>query len=288
MLTMTPRRRAIMWARTARVTRKAPVRQTPSTRSHVSSDISQTGSSLLMPALLKRMSTRPKRSRVARTIASTWSFCVTSTPKAGIGRPYSALILAATSLARRAWASETTTWAPSSAKRRATACPIPAPAAAVTIATRSSSFMGLSSLSTLRREDSSGRREDAFRALSGCGGRPGRGPRYGTAEGGLALEGRHDAIVLLRPAHADPLLVRELPEELPRQRAGALAARPPEPVPLSPSAGRHRNRETSRPHCGACRHLVRVGRAGGVAPRGARPAEAGALPEARGQTVDRH
>src|SRR5712691_3280279 len=194
MLTMTPRRRAIMWARTARVTRKAPVRQTPSTRSHVSSDISQTGSSLLMPALLKRMSTRPKRSRVARTIASTWSFCVTSTPKAGIGRPYSALILAATSWARRAWASETTTWAPSSAKRRATACPIPAPAAAVTIATRSLSFMGLSSLSTLRREDPSGRRKDAFRALSGCGGPPGRGTRDGAAEGRIALEGRHDAL----------------------------------------------------------------------------------------------
>src|SRR5712691_9552034 len=169
-------------------------------------------------------------------------------PEGRVGRPYSALILAATSWARRAWASETTTWAPSSAKRRATACPIPAPAAAVTIATRSWSFMGFTSLSTLRREDSSGRREDAFRALSGCGGRPGRGPRYGTAEGGIALEGRHDAIVLLRPAHADPLLVRELPEELPRQRAGALAARPPEPVPLSPSAGRHRNGVVTFPY----------------------------------------
>lgn len=68
MFTMRPHPRSIMCGRAAWDMKKAPERFTASTRYQCSSAILSTGLSMVMPALLTRMSSRPWRSRTSSTV----------------------------------------------------------------------------------------------------------------------------------------------------------------------------------------------------------------------------
>src|SRR5271166_2982447 len=80
--------------------------------------------------------------------------------------------------------SVTTTCAPSAASRRATACPMPLPAAAVTSATRPANSPGSVVLTALLRQAEYGLGEDVALHLGGAGvDRPGPGVEEGTQPG---------------------------------------------------------------------------------------------------------
>ena len=81
----------------------------------------------LVPALLWAQSRRPQRSTASATAASTWPSSVTSAAKPTASPP-SATMAAATASAPPRSMSTTTTRAPSVAKRRAVAAPMPPPA----------------------------------------------------------------------------------------------------------------------------------------------------------------
>src|SRR5438552_299230 len=113
--------------------RKTLVRVTAITRFQLSSEISWSGAGSARPALLIMTSSRPNVSRARRSVR-----CMASSLAASIlmaaARPPPVLISEATASARVPLRSATTTAAPSPAKRRAVAAPIPEPPA-VTIAT---------------------------------------------------------------------------------------------------------------------------------------------------------
>src|ERR1700730_15153890 len=132
---MRPYRASTIWRCTARVNRKTLFRFTSRTASHSSSLILNTRLSRVIPALLTRMSVRPKRDVPASTVAPTCSRPETSHPNAAAWPP-AASIRWTTGEARSASTSTTATRAPSDASRSAVAWPIPC-AAPVTTATRS-------------------------------------------------------------------------------------------------------------------------------------------------------
>ena len=108
-------------------------------RSHVCSSIFRMSLPRDRPALLTRMSTRPKASIAPSTIIATWADWDTSTVLAIDCAPDSTSNLEV-AIARSASTSATTTSAPSAAKRTAMAQPIPDPAP-VTIATALFNFI---------------------------------------------------------------------------------------------------------------------------------------------------
>src|SRR5262245_33495171 len=113
--------------------RNTLVSVTAITRFQLSSVISSSGAGSARPALFIMTSSRPKRSRARRTVRSTASGSDASI-FSETARPPSCAMLEATASARVPLRSATTTAAPSSAKRRALAAPMPEPPA-VTIAT---------------------------------------------------------------------------------------------------------------------------------------------------------
>src|SRR5438445_1781551 len=118
-------------------------------RSQSSSVVSSTGFVNITPALLTRMSTRPKRSSVARTSPLTSALEETSA-RTERASPPSCLIESTTACASRSLPTQlTVTFAPSEAKRSAIAFPIPRDAP-VTIATLPSSLFSLTSAPSLR------------------------------------------------------------------------------------------------------------------------------------------
>ena len=131
--TMTPWPWARMIGRQCFMPRKALVRVTAITRFQLSSEISSSGAGSARPALFIMMSSRPNVSRARRIVRSTASDSAASILMAA-ARPPLAVMPDATASARVPLRSATTTAAPSPAKRRAVAAPIPEPPA-VTIAT---------------------------------------------------------------------------------------------------------------------------------------------------------
>ena len=113
--------------------RNTLVSVTAITRFQLSSVISWSGAGSARPALFIMTSSRPKVSRARRTVR-----CIASGSDASIlmaaARAPLVVMLDATASARVPLRSATTTAAPSAAKRRAVAAPMPAPPA-VTIAT---------------------------------------------------------------------------------------------------------------------------------------------------------
>ena len=134
-----------------RVTMNGPVRLTSSTWRQVSVGISCSGASMLIPLLLTTMSIRPYFSATPFITSSIRASSRTSSGTPVTSRPVSAAISAATFAVRSGCWSLSTTVAPSRAKVLATACPIPAPAAAVTKTTLSENS---TSLRRFRRLDS--------------------------------------------------------------------------------------------------------------------------------------
>src|SRR5215469_18321448 len=122
----------------ARLHRNAPLRWTFITVSQSSSLILKSRLSRSTPALFTRMSSRPNRSTPCATAASTASWLDTSQETASACEP-ACSIWAATCLQFSRSTSARITCAPSSAKRRAVAAPIPLPAPVIK-ATRPSSF----------------------------------------------------------------------------------------------------------------------------------------------------
>ena len=114
---------------------KVPFRSTSKQRDQVSGDISATGSSLFQPALLIKTSIRPYCLITSSTTIPTASKSVTSSGFDENLRPCFSVSSAASSAQRRTCASVITTSNPSSANCLEIAAPIPAPAAAVIIAT---------------------------------------------------------------------------------------------------------------------------------------------------------
>src|SRR6266571_4399831 len=174
MLTIAPRPRSSMMRSAARVHAKVPKRWTSSMRRHSASSMRlvtpserrappmiawkacsvcarSRGESSPMPALLARMSTVPHSRTTRAKSASTCALSATSvgTPMAV---PPSARISAATRSALSRFRSATATCAPSAAKRRAIARPIPDPPP-VTTATRLVS-RAMRRLSTIHRRES--------------------------------------------------------------------------------------------------------------------------------------
>src|SRR5688572_25529488 len=143
-LTTRPQARSRMPGSAACAQRKVPFRLTSSTASHCSSVIFAAIASRLIPALLMRMSRRPKASTACSTMRSHSLFRVTSPATTSALAP--ALRISPATVSRpAAFASLIATSAPSRAKRRAVAAPIP-PAAPVTRATFPDSLMRSPSL----------------------------------------------------------------------------------------------------------------------------------------------
>src|ERR1700733_3875911 len=138
MLTMAPPApRSRMTFRARRVTMNGPVRLTSRTWRQVSVGISYSEASMLMPLLLTTISSRPYLSATPLMTSSMRASSRTSSGTPVTSWPVSSAISAATLAVRSGCWSLRTTVAPSRAKVLATACPIPAPAAAVTKTTLS-------------------------------------------------------------------------------------------------------------------------------------------------------
>ena len=132
-LTTTPLPCARMIGRQYFMPRNALVNVTAITRFQLSSEISSSGAGSASPALFIITSSRPNVSRASRIVCWTAPESDASILIAA-ARPPSLAMLAATASARVPLRSAMTTAAPSPAKRRAVAAPIPEPPA-VTIAT---------------------------------------------------------------------------------------------------------------------------------------------------------
>ena len=119
MLTMLPRPARAMSRATAWATRKAPLRLTRSTASKSASVMSKKSQALKIPALLTSTSMRPCALMAAATSASTWALSPTSQCTY---KPPNSL---ARAVPRSSSMSAITTRAPSRAKRRQQASPMP-------------------------------------------------------------------------------------------------------------------------------------------------------------------
>src|SRR3990172_7594751 len=147
---------SIIWTAAAWAHRKAPLRLTASTGSHISSPMSwawpsltfTTSPSRLMPALLIRMSNRPNSPTAASAILWTSTRSVTS-PTTAAARPPASRTSPAACSNGPASRSPSTTQAPSWPKRSAVARPMPLPAPVIQ-ATFPSSFMSSSSPAACR------------------------------------------------------------------------------------------------------------------------------------------
>src|SRR5712691_2419506 len=124
--------------------RKTPVRLTRSTRCHWASGCSRNGAECAIPALANITSRRPCSATTRSTKACTWAASPTSTPTA-IARPPRWRISLTTALAASISTSPSATVAPSAAKSRAVARPIPS-APPVIAATRPCKRIALPSL----------------------------------------------------------------------------------------------------------------------------------------------
>ena len=126
MFRMTPDPFLVMSASTACEQRNGPFKVIARSSSQVSSLTSRKSASVAFAALLTSISTGPKASRAARTMASTSAASVTSVVCAKDLLPASE-ISSATMLARCPTTSATRTAAPSAAKRCARTRPSPEP-----------------------------------------------------------------------------------------------------------------------------------------------------------------
>src|SRR6266478_2988834 len=122
--------------------RNVPVRFVSITLFHCSSRISSTGAPQDVPALLIKMSIRPKLETVASTTAFTWSGILTSQPRANVFTP-SCFNSSAARSQRSFFRAHSTTFAPISAKPSAIWRPSPTepPVMIATRPLRSSSFL---------------------------------------------------------------------------------------------------------------------------------------------------
>src|SRR5215831_443143 len=140
MLMMTPPPLATISRAAAWATRKAALTLSPSNRSRVTSSTSRNGCGRLMPALLTRMSSRPRPAKASRaaalSVTSNGSTCAFPPPSS---------IFPATSLSSLGVRLTNTSSAPAAANANAMARPIPRPAP-VTSAVLLSSRKALSSV----------------------------------------------------------------------------------------------------------------------------------------------
>src|SRR5262245_16795296 len=148
----------------SRQQRKAPVRFVSITFCQRLSGISSVGMPSVMPALLTRMSSRACRSTAALNRATTSASTVMSVGTASTAPPSCAISPATASRAVRSRAA-ITTLAPSMAKARAMALPMPL-LAPVTMATRSCSCL-IARRSSASDRARSGCQAELFRAIAG-------------------------------------------------------------------------------------------------------------------------